>query len=82
MTPQPSESQPQSKLDGGPVRVLHSLGHLQRGGIETWLFHLAQRMNRIGIDSHILTRTTQEEPYSDDFRKACTRRLNTPTRPI
>ncbi len=70
MTPQPSESQPQSKLDGGPVRVLHSLGQLQRGGIETWLFHLAQRMNRIGIDSHILTRTTQEEPYSDDFRKA------------
>jgi len=60
----------QSISAGCPVRVLHSLGQLQRGGIETWLFHLAQRMNHKGIDSHLLTRTTQDEPYTDDFRKA------------
>ena len=50
-----------------PIRVLHALGQLQRGGIETWLYHLGRNLKHRGIDCHILARTDQPEPFTKEF---------------
>lgn len=54
----------------GPVRVLHSVGHLLRGGIEMWLFQTltAQRSQR--FEHHLLVRTDEEESFTAAFREA------------
>src|SRR5260370_14124180 len=52
------------------IRVLHSVGHLNRGGIETWLYQLASRMDRGRFEHHVLVRTTKEEPFTKAFRDA------------
>jgi glycosyltransferase involved in cell wall biosynthesis len=52
-----------------PVRVLHSVGHLLRGGIEKWLFQtLPPQLSR--CEHHILVRTAEEEAFTSAFRDA------------
>jgi len=48
----------------GPVKVLHVLGGLRRGGAETWLVQLAERLegSDVRIDVVVLTDPT-EHPY-------------------
>ncbi len=53
-----------------PIRVLHSVGHLSRGGIENWLFQLASRMDRSRFEHHVLVRTDKEEAFTRAFREA------------
>ena len=52
------------------IRVLHSIGHLLRGGIETWLYQVLQRFDINRFEHHILVRTEAEEPFTADFRQA------------
>lgn len=67
----PTTSAAIGESSAGPqIRVLHALGQLQRGGIETWIYHLAQRLKPYGIDCHVLTRTAGAEPYTQDFLDA------------
>lgn len=53
-----------------PVRVLHAVGHLSRGGIENWVFQLACHTNPAHIEHHVLVRTAKEEPFTRQFRDA------------
>jgi glycosyltransferase involved in cell wall biosynthesis len=53
-----------------PVRVLHSVGHLLRGGIEKWLFQTLTAQLSRQCDHHILVRTDQEEAFTPAFREA------------
>src|SRR6266568_8743554 len=53
-----------------PIRVLRSVGHLSRGGIENWLFQLASRMDRSRFEHHVLVRTDKEEAFTRAFREA------------
>src|SRR3984957_11913711 len=52
-----------------PVRVLHSVGHLLRGGIEKWLFQTLPPQ-RSRCEHHILVRTAEEEAFTSAFRDA------------
>lgn len=52
---------------GRRIRVLHSVGHLNRGGIETWLYQVITRMDRCRFEHHVLVRTTAEEPFTRAF---------------
>src|SRR5258708_20363145 len=53
-----------------PIRILHSVGHLSRGGIENWLYQLASRMDRSRFRHHVLVRTEEEEPFTRAFQEA------------
>jgi glycosyltransferase involved in cell wall biosynthesis len=53
-----------------PIRILHSVGHLNRGGIENWLFQVVSRMDRRRFEHHVLVRTEQEEPFTYAFEQA------------
>jgi glycosyltransferase involved in cell wall biosynthesis len=54
----------------GKVRVLHSVGHLLRGGIENWLFQTLTRQPHATFEHHVLVRTDDEEAFSAAFRAA------------
>jgi glycosyltransferase involved in cell wall biosynthesis len=51
------------------IRVLYSVGHLLRGGIEMWLYQVVQHMDPSHFEHHILVRTDKEEPFTEAFRK-------------
>jgi glycosyltransferase involved in cell wall biosynthesis len=53
-----------------PIRVLHSVGHLLRGGIEMWLYQVLQRFDASRFEHHVLVRTEQREPFTEDFQRA------------
>ena len=53
-----------------PVRVLHSVGHLLRGGIEKWLFQTLTTQLSRQCEHHVLVRTDQEEAFTSAFREA------------
>jgi hypothetical protein len=53
-----------------PVRVLHSVGHLLRGGIEKWLFQTLTAQLSQQWEHHVLVRTAQEEAFTSAFREA------------
>lgn len=52
------------------IRVLHSVGHLLRGGIETWLYQVLQKFDASRFEHHMLVRTDEEEPFTQSFRDA------------
>lgn len=49
------------------IRVLHSLGHLSRGGIETWLYDVVRRLHAPQFEHHVMVWTDQEEAFTADF---------------
>jgi glycosyltransferase involved in cell wall biosynthesis len=53
-----------------PVRVLHSVGHLLRGGIEKWLFQILPAQLSAQCEHHILVRTAEDEAFTSAFREA------------
>ena len=53
-----------------PIRVLHSVGHLLRGGIETWLFQTLNAQRSKQLEHHVLVRTAEEESFTAAFRDA------------
>jgi glycosyltransferase involved in cell wall biosynthesis len=53
-----------------PVRVLHSVGHLLRGGIEKWLFQTLPPQLSSHCEHHVLVRTASDEPFTASFHEA------------
>ena len=51
------------------IRILHSVGHLLRGGIEMWLYQMLQRLDCDRFEHHVLVRTAEEEPFTAAFRE-------------
>jgi glycosyltransferase involved in cell wall biosynthesis len=53
-----------------PIRVLHVLGQMTEGGIETWLFQLVRRLHpdRVQMDFLVETNHTCPCPYEDEIR--------------
>ena len=50
-----------------PVRVLHSLGSMNRGGIETWLMHVLRRIDRKRFKMDFLVRTAEPGAYDSEI---------------
>jgi glycosyltransferase involved in cell wall biosynthesis len=51
-------------------RVLHCVGHLLRGGIEMGLFNILTSSDANRFEHHVLVRTSEKEPFTDDFERA------------
>lgn len=52
------------------IRILHSVGHLARGGIETWLHQMVSRLDQTKFEHHVLVWTDKEEPFTSKFVEA------------
>jgi glycosyltransferase involved in cell wall biosynthesis len=58
---------PKSKLIMA-IRILHVLGGMNRGGIETWLMHVLRHIDRDRLQMDFLVHTTQPCAYDDEIR--------------
>jgi glycosyltransferase involved in cell wall biosynthesis len=63
-TPQTPQTRPQR------IRVLHSVGHLLRGGIETWLYQTIRHLDPEVYEHHVLVWTEDEQAFTEEFRAA------------
>lgn len=50
-----------------PVRVLHVVGGMNRGGVETWLMHVLRHIDRERFRMDFLVHTTQPCAYDDEI---------------
>jgi glycosyltransferase involved in cell wall biosynthesis len=53
-----------------PIRMLHCVGHLLRGGIEKWLYQTLPPQLSSHCEHHVLVRTAEEEPFTKAFQQA------------
>jgi glycosyltransferase involved in cell wall biosynthesis len=60
--PAPPELTPLSK----PIRILHVVGGMDRGGAETWLMHILRNIDRQQFQMDFLVHTDQHYAYSDE----------------
>jgi glycosyltransferase involved in cell wall biosynthesis len=51
-----------------PIRILHVLGGMVRGGVETWLMHILRHIDRDRFRMDFLVHTTQPCAYDDEIR--------------
>ena len=65
LRPMTTDSNPKTR-----IRILHSVGHLLRGGIEMWLYQTLQKLDVTRFEHHVLVRTDKEEPFTEAFRRA------------
>ena len=54
--------------DRQPIRILHVVGGMNRGGIETWLMHILRNIDRDLFQMDFLVHTTEPCPYDDEVR--------------
>lgn len=50
------------------IRILHVLGGMVRGGVETWLMHILRHIDRKHFCMDFLVHTTQPCAYDDEIR--------------
>jgi glycosyltransferase involved in cell wall biosynthesis len=50
------------------IRILHVLGGMNRGGIETWLMHVLRHVDRDRLRMDFLVHTTEPCAYDDEIR--------------
>ncbi len=51
-----------------PIRILHVVGGMNRGGIETWLMHVLRNIDRDRFQMDFLVHTEKPCPYDDEVR--------------
>lgn len=51
-----------------PIHILHVVGGMNRGGIETWLMHILRHLDRDRFQMDFLVHTTQPCAYDDEIR--------------
>ncbi len=51
-----------------PVRILHVLGMMERGGAETWLMHILRMIDRDRYQMDFLVHVTEPQDYDDEIR--------------
>ncbi len=51
-----------------PIRILHVLGMLQRGGVETWLMHILRMIDRDQYQMDFLVHVPEPQDYDDEVR--------------
>ena len=61
--PESQKNQPQEKL-----HILHVVGGMNRGGIETWLMHILRYIDRDRFQMDFLVHTNEDCPYDEQVR--------------
>ncbi len=51
-----------------PIRILHVVGGMNRGGVETWLMHVLRHIDRDRFQMDFLVHTEKPCPYDDEAR--------------
>jgi glycosyltransferase involved in cell wall biosynthesis len=51
-----------------PIRILHIVGGMSRGGIETWLMHILRSRDAARFRMDFIVHTTEPCPYDDELR--------------
>jgi len=51
-----------------PIRILHVLGMMERGGAETWLMHILRMIDRDRYQMDFLVHVTEPQEYDDEIR--------------
>jgi glycosyltransferase involved in cell wall biosynthesis len=51
-----------------PIRILHAVGSMDRGGIETWLMHVLRRIDSRRFRMDFLVHTRRPGAYDDEIR--------------
>jgi glycosyltransferase involved in cell wall biosynthesis len=54
--------------DMAPIRILHAVGGMNRGGVETWLMHVLRRIDRRRFKMDFLVHTSDACAYDDEIR--------------
>ncbi|MFM9265957.1 glycosyltransferase family 1 protein [Tychonema sp. BBK16] len=57
-----------ASVNGQTIRILHVVGGMNRGGIETWLMHVLRHIDRDRFQMDFLVHTTEPCPYDDEVR--------------
>ncbi len=52
-----------------PVRILHVVGGMNRGGVETWLMHVLRHIDRERFRMDFLVHTTRPCAYDEEIQK-------------
>lgn len=63
-----SKAHLQSTLGDRPIRILHVVGSMVRGGIETWLMHILRHIDRDRFLMDFLVLTTKPGDYDEEIR--------------
>ena len=58
----------QESLSREPIRILHAVGGMNRGGIETWLIHILQHIDRDRFKMDFLVHTNDPGDYDQQVR--------------
>ncbi len=58
----------QYSLPDRPIRILHVIGAMVRGGIETWLMHVLRHIDRDRFQMDFLVHATEPCPYDEEVR--------------
>jgi glycosyltransferase involved in cell wall biosynthesis len=56
-----------ARFEGKPVRILHVLGGMDRGGVETWLMHVLRHIDRERFRMDFLVHTDRRCSYDDEI---------------
>lgn len=56
------------EMDSTPVRILHVVGAMNRGGVETWLMHVLRRIDRVRFPMDFLVHTCQPAAYDNEIQ--------------
>ena len=51
-----------------PIKILHVVGGMNRGGIETWLMHILRNIDRDRFEMDFLVNTPETCSYDDEIR--------------
>ena len=60
------------------LRILHVVGGMNRGGIETWLMHVLRHINRYRFQIDFLVHTTETGAYDQEIRTLGSRVISCP----
>ena len=52
-----------------PIRILHVVGGMNRGGLETWLMHVLRHIDRDRFHMDFVVHTEKPCPYDDEVRE-------------
>ncbi|MFO0866250.1 MAG: glycosyltransferase [Gemmataceae bacterium] len=52
-----------------PMRVLHVVGAMNRGGVETWLLHVARHMDRSKFATDFLVHAEEPAAYDEELKR-------------
>lgn len=68
----------QTSTNQRPIRILHVVGGMTRGGIETWLMHVLRHIDRARFQMDFLVHTTEPCSYDDEVRSLGSRIISCP----